>query len=199
MVDIKKNVSKYDLIRIGTYAQVEGNFRHHTHAGYRFTFFLHQIDDMKQLLQNVAYIPKFPNRTYVQFYSKSLFDALTELGFYKFGATDWNLPKVITQSDSYKYEYLRSLVDSLGTVDIDTVKNRNIPFVKIQSSNKNSMNKVHSLFGGKYYDWSDRSQIMWREKDAIDILNNLNGRFYSYHNQKGSDLIQSVRWDKFIW
>lgn len=199
MPEIKKHVSKYDLIRIGTYAQVEGSFRYHKDAGYRFTFFLNQIHDMKDLVKSLVNIDAFPKRTYVQFYSKGLYENLTSVGFYKFGAVNWNIPKIIMQSDSYKYEYLRAIIDSIGTVDVETNKNNYIPVVKIHSVNKQSLKKVRDIFGGNYSEWKDRGVLRWKGDDAIKLLEKLNWRFHCHKNIAGADLVKNIRWEKYIW
>ena len=199
VMELRPNVSRYDLIRIGAYTQMDGNFRYHNNSGYRFTFFLHQIEDIKDLLKKTLYIDEFPNKTYTQFYSKTLYEALKELGFYTFKNTDWNIPKVINQSESYRTEYMRAVIDSIGTVDINTTKGNNIPVVKIMSANKDSLLKIRDMYGGKFYEWKDRANIQWRGKETTEILDKMNWIFHCYHNQHGANLISQIKWENFVW
>lgn len=200
MAKLRATASKYDLIRLGAYSQVEGNFRFHKKSGYRFTFFLQQIGDMEDLIHRLVYLePTDAKRTFIQFYSKPLYEELTAMGFYRFNTNDWNIPKVIHQSDAYKVEYMRAVVDSLGNVDVDTYRNDNTPYVRISSINKNALQKLSQMFSGSYYEWRERSTLQWKGQAALDFLDRLNWQFNCMRNGRGAELIRHVKWERYIW
>lgn len=200
MAVTQKRISRKDLVRVGAYAQTEGNFRIHKNGGYRFTFFFQQISDMRDLMKRVIDTEKvLDNRTYLQFYSKELYKDINSLGFYKFTQRDWNIPKVTMLSSSDKKEYFRAIVDALGNIDVDTYHGDNTPYVRIHSVNVESLKKLGSMFNGKYYQWQDRGVLQWKGKDAIDVLNYLDWEFYNFRNQRGAELIRTIKWSKFIW
>jgi hypothetical protein len=189
-------IDSRDLVRLAAYSQTEGGFR--TYAdGPRFTFFLHQISDMRELLSRALIVKheKFVNKnTYVQFYSGILFDLMQDLGFYKFSSRDWNIPRCIYASRFLKQEYLRAIIDSLGEVDID----RTSPYVRVVSHNNDSLVKLSEIYGGKFYALRRDGVLQWKGKEALDLLGYLDWEFYCFRNIRGAEIVKNVSWDRVL-
>lgn len=196
MVDLKKDLDDHDLFRLGLYSQMEGNFRVHN-GSYRFTFYLQQIDDIEELVSRIVDVPvkALKRRTYIQFYSKKLFNILKDMGFHRFSHNDWNIPKAYLRSESMKKEYLRGVIDSLGNVDVD----RTVPYVRIQSVNMDGLAKVHDIYGGKLYESRGSAYLQWIGRDALAICEYLDWKFNGSRNIRGAQIIKNVNWESFRW
>lgn len=198
--EITKDLSS--LIRIGAYAQFEGSCSYFKNQqgreSYQFVFFLNQIEDMLDLAEKATGRRLEKDGTHIRFYSKALYDRLNELGFEKFTRIDWNIPKSIMLSESFKKEYFRALIDGLGNVDID----RATPYIKIQSANNDTLRHVGNLFGGKFYHYNDKgyqtSYLKWWGEDALKILDYLDWKFYCHRNKRGAEVIKHVKWEKVV-
>lgn len=192
---LRAKVDDLDLVRIGTYAQVEGNFRMMAGAKryYRFTFFLNQISDMRDLINRVVELDgsHIDGGSYIQFYSKELYERLKEMGFERFRARDWNVPRCINSSSAMKREYLRSLVDALGDVDID----RTTPYIRISSVNGASLRRVGEIYGGVFIPHRNDNYLQWYGREALGVGEYLGWRFYCYRNIRGAELVKNARWD----
>lgn len=196
MVAVRDKVSDTSLVRIGAYSQMEGNFRIGVgdKTDYRFTFFLNQISDMKELIDEVIAVGAdklIKRNTYIQFYSKQLYRLLSELGFIKFGARDWNVPRCIYQSESSRREYLRAVVDSLGDVDID----RSTPYIRICSVNRDGLLRLSDIFDGTFYEHGGTNYLQWHGKECLRIGGYLEWKFYCHRNIRGAELIVNANWD----
>lgn len=185
-----------DLIRVGVFTQLEGNF---IEAGnrnnYRFRFYTNQIEDMRDLIERVSGKPQ-TNSIVVSVSSNELYQKLRDLGFYKFNVDNWNIPRVRRFSDAGKAEYLRAVIDSIGNVDID----KTVPVIKLSSVNKNGLAQVASAFKGGVLTgpYDKRWFLAWKGSNAIDILNYLDWRFNNRRNQRGAELIRAVRWSDYL-
>jgi len=196
MVKLRNRPDELDIFRLGVYSQIEGNFRG-MNKQYRFTFYLQQISDIRQLVNRVidAQVDVLDKGTYIQFYSKELFNKLSDMGFHKFGTHDWNIPKSHSWSKEFKKEYLRGVIDSLGNVDID----RSSPYIRIQSVNVSGVVSVNKIYGGKLYTSKNSAYLQWWGNDALAICEYLDWIFHCYRNQRGAEIIKNVNWEKFIW
>jgi hypothetical protein len=191
-------VSDLDLLRIGVYAQVEGGFRIHPGgrggAGYRFTFTLNQIADMKNLLDRILVLGHekyMRNGAYVSFYSKELYLMLNDMGFVDFTRRNWNVPRCISTSLSMRKEYMRSLIDSLGDVDVE----RGYPYIRIGSVNIDGLHKVSQIYGGSFLPYHDNAYLQWKGKDALEVCEYLEWRFNCHRNIRGAEIIRHAKWE----
>lgn len=194
MVNVRNRPAENDLFRLGVYSQVEGNFRVDK---YRFTFYLQQISDIKELVNRVidAQVDDLDKGTFIQFYSKSLYEKLSGLGFYKFGVHNWNIPNSYKWSESLKKEYLRSIIDSLGNLDID----RTTPYIKVQSVNNLGLASIAKIYGGTMYHHRTAGYLHWYGKDTLAICEYLDWNFHCYRNQRGAEIVKSINWERYIW
>lgn len=183
----------HDLIRVGVYAQVEGNLSIY-HSNYDFSFYLNQISDMKPLLERITG-RKFEDKLRIRFRSKGLYDRLSGYGFKQFHTDDWNIPNLNQFGELGKNEYFRALIDSLGNVDIDET----VPYVRVSTINEKSLKSIANIFGGRLTGpYDDRLYLTWKGTDAIDTLNLLEWKFSNRRNSRGAQLIRSVRWEDYL-
>lgn len=188
-------VNRVDLIRIGTYAQLEGS-AYFSRSSQKpvFQFFTTTIDDMASLIGRVT--GKEPNPgVRARFHSPKLWDELKLLGFRRYQTTDWNVPNVEKFSDEDRREYLRAVIDSLGNVDIEDGR----PYIQVASHNASSLEKLAKIFNAEVRGpYDDRLFIRWRGGRATEILETLDWKFHNRRNQRGADLIKAVRWEDYI-
>lgn len=197
MVALRPRIDKNDLFRLGVYGQLEGNFRIHS-GSHRFTFYLQQISDIKDLVGRVVDVPvdDLVKSTYIQFSSKELYEQMTGLGFYRFGTHDWNVPRAYMQSMALRKEYLRGVIDALGVIDVD----RTVPYVFMTSVNNTGVQMIQEIFGGNLHENPNgRSYLKWRGKKALEIGTFLDWKFYCYKNIRGAEIVKNMNWEKFIW
>ena len=186
-----------DLIRLGVYSAVEGNFiKSGNRNNYRFRFHLNQIADIKDLLSRVIGY-EVTGRVVASVSSEELYIELKKLGFEKFRADDWNVPILSAWGQHGKNEYIRALIDSLGNVDIS----EEAPYIQLQSVNVNSIKMIRNIFGGNItgpYGRSPSVYLRWSGKNALDLLDRLDWRFYNLRNQRGAELIRVIRWSDYL-
>lgn len=185
-----------DLIRIATYAQLEGTF---TMSGnknnYRFRFESQQIKDIKDLVERVMDKKIMGNPLTISISSKSLYEEIASLGFTHFYSYNWNIPKVNSFGPRGKAEYVRAVIDSIGNVDIDGAS----PQVQLSSVNSDSLQLFSKMFGGKTRgEYDGRTYLRWGGQEAIDLLESLDWRFNNRRNERGAELIKAVRWEDYL-
>lgn len=185
-----------DLIRVGVFAQLEGNFiESGNNNNYRFRFYTNQIEDMKDLVSRVSGKPPV-NSVVISVSSNELYQKLRELGFYRFNTDNWNLPRVGRFSAAGRVEYLRAVIDAIGNVDVD----KTVPVVKLSSINRNGLSQIANAFKGGALTgpYDKRWFLAWKGSNAIDVLNYLDWRFNNRRNQRGAELIRAVRWSDYL-
>lgn len=187
-----------DLIRVGVYTQLEGNFiKSGNNNNYRFRFSTKQIPDMGELLTRVTEID-FSNKKKFSISSQELYIELRTMGFTEFGQNNWNvLGEFLT--DGEEAEYIRAIIDSIGNVDVD---DKFYPIVKISSVNHDGILALQSRFGGGVYGpykQSNSIYLIWRGMEADFILDKVDYKFYNPRNQRGVELIQMYKWREPIW
>ena len=188
----------HDLIRLGTYAQLEGSVNYRVNK-VQFSYFLNQIIDMKQLAERVVGEKVKDHGHYIRIYKMGLYEELQSLGFRRFGQHDWNVPNINSFGESGKKEYLRAVIDSIGNVDVTD----NQPYIKLSSVNHDSLIHLSKIFGAKFtgpynYGYSDNYNARWKSSHATSVLEYLDYMFYNHRNRRGAELIKSVRWETYI-
>lgn len=183
-----------DLIRVGVYTQMEGNLERFR-GEYRFRFATNQIEDMPELISRVTGNP-INKSLLISVNSKNLFKDLNSMGFEIFTAKDWNVPTLSGYSQNSCNEYLRAVIDSIGNVDVE----KQVPVVRLTSVNIGGLGQIASFFDAKSV-WSpgqNRYRAYWKGRNAIKILDSVGWKFYNRRNQRGAELIKSVRWEEYL-
>lgn len=183
-------MERMDLIRFGSYAQMEGTVYV---PDYRFRFRDKQIPSIKDLCIRLGKQPN-KNKNIYTVYSRDLFILLRDLGFHEFRAKYWNVPDVFGFNADEKLEYLRAVIDCLGNVDIEQDR----VVVRVSSHNLDSITRVVELFEGAVSVRNGRAYAFWKDYHAINLLNDLDWKFYNPRNERGAELITGRKWEEFL-